>query len=100
MIWGLNTPVQEGWHRNQAHTGKLQKIGRLNRDVREYNAASIEVMKQLDVPVNDLFTPLWEAGLENVIMPDGVHLNRRGSELLGRKVADAVVKHSSPVVPP
>lgn len=92
VIWGLNTPVQEEWHLFHPHTKKLRSVGRRNLDVRRYNEASIKVMDRLGVSVNDLFTPLWEAGVETVLLPDGVHLNHVGSEIVGKKVAGAVLE--------
>lgn len=94
IVWGLNTPVQEEWHLFHPNSKKLRKVGRRNADVRKYNDASVQVMQRLGIPVNDLFSPLWEAGVEKVLLPDGVHLNHRGSQIIGQKVADAILEHA------
>ncbi len=95
VIWGTNTPVQEEWHRwvPARKKPRLRQIVRSNADIRDYNAASVEVMEELDVPVTDMFAPLWDAGVENVILPDGVHLNHLGSTILGTLVAERVKEY-------
>jgi lysophospholipase L1-like esterase len=87
IIWGTNTPVDEEWHRCRPGKQKLRPKVRSNEDIRAYNEASISVMKKLDVPVTDMFTPLWDVGIRNVVLPDGVHLNHRGAAILGAVVA-------------
>jgi len=95
LLWGTNTPVQEEWHRwvPGRKKPKARRIVRNNADIRAYNAASVEIMEELDVPVTDMFTPLWDAGIENVVLPDGVHLNYLGSTILGTLVADQIKVH-------
>ncbi|MEZ5773935.1 MAG: GDSL-type esterase/lipase family protein [Hyphomicrobiaceae bacterium] len=90
VMFALNTPVEEAWHRVRPGTDKPRRIWRQNDTIRAYNQAIVEVMAELGVPVTDLFTPLWEAGVENVVLQDGVHLNHAGSALAGRIVAEAV----------
>jgi lysophospholipase L1-like esterase len=94
VIWGLNTPVQEEWHRVVPGSGRMRKMGRMNATIRHYNEIAIDVMNQMAVPVTDMFSPLWEEGVENVLLPDGVHLNHLGSAILGEVVAEAVREHS------
>ena len=95
VIWGLNTPVHEEWHKYVPGTGKKRKIGRKNDTIRLYNDVARDVMRDLDVPVTDMFTPLWQEGVDKVLLPDGVHLNHRGSQILGELVASAVLKYRS-----
>lgn len=90
VVWGTNTPVQEEWHRLYPRGKGTRTIGRTNADVRLYNEASIEVMKKHDVPIVDMFAPLWEEYVENVLLCDGVHLNRKGSLILAEVVSQAI----------
>ncbi len=85
-IWALNTPVHDQWHTTD------RKLHRLNKDVILYNQTATEVMAELDIPINDLFQPILEAGLEACLMRDGVHLTHTGSALLGRIVADRILE--------
>jgi lysophospholipase L1-like esterase len=85
ILWALNTPVVEAWH-----NVKGRRFGRRNADIRAYNAAAAQAAREADVEVTDLFTPLWDAGVERTLLADGVHLNPRGAEMLGRSVAAAV----------
>lgn len=96
VIWGLNTPVHEERHNNlEAEKGSVRRhmLGRRNADIRAYNAAAEAVARSMSVPVTDLFSPIWEAGLEQTLLEDGVHLNPRGAEMLGGVVADAIDHH-------
>jgi lysophospholipase L1-like esterase len=88
VIWGLNTPVHEAWHNVRG-----RRLGRRNADIRAYNAAAVAVARDAGIEVTDLFTPLWEAGVERVLLADGVHLNPGGARLLGDAVAAAVERH-------
>ncbi len=93
IIWATNTPVDDEWHaRRSTGTGSRTLI-RKDADVERYNAASIEVATRMGIEVNDLYTPLKEAGVRKVVLPDGVHLNHFGSELAGSLVAKAVKRH-------
>ena len=95
VIWtrvGLSTPVQEEWHRWIPGKGKTRSVVRFNADVRAYNEASEAVAGEFGIEVVDLFTPLWEAGVEKVLLPDGVHLNHIGGAFTGRLVAHAVLR--------
>jgi len=85
-IWALNTPIHDQWHT----TGR--NLLRLNKNVTVYNQIATEVMAELNIPVNDLFQPIIEAGLETCLMRDGVHLTHTGSALLGRIVADRILE--------
>lgn len=86
VIWALNTPVDDEWHR----LGDRSLL-RNNADVVEYNQASAAVAREFGLPVNDLYTPLVEAGVRKVLLPDGVHLSHLGSTIAGRATAEAVL---------
>ena len=84
IVWALSTPVHDEWHTTD------RKLHRLNKDVVLYNQIATDIMAELDIPINDLFQPILDAGLETCLMRDGVHLTHTGSALLGRIVADRV----------
>jgi hypothetical protein len=86
VIWGRCTPIQEQWHMENPN------LGRRLSDVRLYNDIADSVMRSLDVPINDLFQPMLDAGLERCVVRDGVHLSQEGSALLGRLVAEWVLQ--------
>ena len=85
LIWALNPPVDD-----ELHLGAGRQLGRRDADVRTYNEVSIEVANEFGLPINNLYRPLIEGELRTVLLPDGVHLNERGSELCGRLVAEMV----------
>ena len=86
IVWALNTPVHDQWHTTS------RQLHRLNKDVILYNQTATEVMAELHIPINDLFQPILEAGLETCLLRDGVHLTHTGSALLGRIVADRILE--------
>ncbi len=87
VIWALNTPVDDEWHSRGDRF-----VIRINSDVIAYNEASKDVAVGFNIPVNDLYTPLMEAGVRTVLLPDGVHLSHKGSVIAGKLVADAVLR--------
>lgn len=68
------------------------RLTRTLAQVRTYNDASIAVAQVRGAAVHDLYTPLSEAGVRNVLRPDGVHLNSTGAALAGKRVAEAIEK--------
>jgi len=79
LIWGATTPVPEG------------SQGRIPGDEVTYNALAAEVMKELDIPVNDLHAcvlsdlPKWQREAN-------VHFTPEGSAHLGGHVADHILQ--------
>ncbi len=69
----------------------------LGESVERYNEIALKVMRDLDVPVNDLHSALAQpntpATQETMIGGDGVHLTPKGRELAGSKVASVISKH-------
>lgn len=69
----------------------------LNASIEQYNAIARKVMRELDVPVNDLNQVLAQPEpplkTAELIVADGVHLTERGRQMLGRQVATFVRKH-------
>ena len=69
------------------------KIGqRRNKDIQEYNAIAMEVMKDNNIDVDDL----WSVSKEIPIMghSDDVHFDTEiGKKLLGEKVVSSIIKY-------
>jgi lysophospholipase L1-like esterase len=85
-IWATMTPVNE--RRHHATKG----FDRLSEDVLVYNRAAVEVCQELEVPVDNLFEVVMDAGADRLLGPDGVHFTEEGCRVLARAVADAICK--------
>lgn len=83
VIFALSTPQREGMNPNPA-------FQRTNEDIRKYNAIAKDVMKDLKVEINDLFSVAWKFPAS--FYTDWVHYTEEGYRLL----ADAVVKACNP----
>lgn len=79
LLWGATTPVPEGSALREA------------ADEPVYRETALAVMKKHDVAVNDLHKTV-EPGLQELQLPQNVHFNERGYEVLGRAVADRIEK--------
>ena len=64
---------------------------RSNEEIALYNKAAVEVMKELDVPVNDLAA--FTADFPIDCYADEVHFTEAGSRLLAGMVADKIRKY-------
>ena len=87
VIWATTTAVNEKWHH------ETKPFDRFEADVDAYNQAAIAVAEELDVPVDDLYSVVVEAGRDRILRPDGVHFNDEGSAILGKAVAAAIRPH-------
>jgi len=79
IIFATTTPIPAG------------AKGRMPGDAAEFNSVAVTVMKDHDIPVNDLnsfISPLL-AGVQN---PRNVHFNEIGQALLAWRVADAIMR--------
>ena len=63
---------------------------RLEADIVAYNAIARKVADDLDIPINDLFGVITDAGWDSYLTPDGVHFTPEGCALLGKAVAEFV----------
>jgi len=80
LIWATTTPVRE--------QSNLQQFGERTERVKARNGIAAEIMKEHDIPTNDLFGlvqqhPDWHSG-------DGVHFNGKGKEAQAKQVAESV----------
>ena len=69
----------------------------LGESVTQYNEIAVEVMRDLDVPINDLHTTLSKPQApqttDTLIGNDGVHLTPEGRGLLAEQVTAFVTRH-------
>jgi len=82
LIWATTTPVRD--------RDDLSQISDRTERVRARNQIAAEIMKERDIPTNDLYGlveqhPDWHSG-------DGVHFNGKGKEAQGAAVAESVLK--------
>lgn len=90
VIWASSTPVHDGWHNVDVRTGRTRGVLRTNADVLRYNQAAADVMNEMDVPINDLYSIVTDHGLERCLIADGVHLSAHGARIVGEHVAQVV----------
>jgi len=86
LVWARTTPVIFERHR------AVKGFDRDDRDVQRYNAVADRVMAEAGVPVNDLYRVIREAGVEQCLQPDGVHMTDRGNAALASAVVAALDK--------
>jgi len=84
LIWATTTPVNQVWH----HARKA--FDRSEADVLAYNDVAQQVVTAYDLPINDLYRVIMDAGRDARLTPDGVHFSPAGYALLGHAVADAI----------
>lgn len=77
LIWCSTTPVPEG------------AAGRVPDDSIKYNAIAAKVMKEENVPINDLHAFAAER-LKDIQQPANVHFSAAGSKVLASQVAKVI----------
>jgi lysophospholipase L1-like esterase len=82
VIWATITPVVDAWH--EATKG----FRRHEADVVRYNAAALRTAQGLSV--NDLHRAVTDAGVEQCVCEDGVHMTPHGNARLAEAVAGAI----------
>jgi lysophospholipase L1-like esterase len=80
LIWASTTPIPD----NPA-------TGQTALSIAERNAAAAALMQRLGVPINDLFAQI-SPHLDAVQPPLDVHFKTEGYEMLGKQVADAIMR--------
>ena len=71
------------------NTGVSGSINYKNSWVKEYNAGAFDVMKELEVPVNDMYSLCKEDAL-CYKCPDLLHLTEQGSKLCAEQTANII----------
>jgi lysophospholipase L1-like esterase len=91
VLFALTTPIHD---ERAAKTRAERDYELLNASTEQYNEIARRVMKELDVPVDDLRKPLGDPDEQaRYLVDDGVHLNKQGVEKLGTTVAQFVKQH-------
>lgn len=89
LIWASSTPI--------TCNGDPTVLAEDNSVVTARNQRAAEVMTAEGVPVNDLYSVVL--GKPELRVPDGFHYNAAGYELLGKAVAEAVLKALGQTLP-
>ena len=84
VIFALTTPVSP-------ECGVMANP-RSNEEICQYNAAALEVMKKLGVPVNDLYA-LAEKEIPSSLYKDYCHFKEEGYRILGRQVTKVIAEN-------
>jgi len=77
VVFALSTPVIEA--------KQAKEFYRYNREIEEYNRVACEVMKELNVPVNDLYT--LASGFDDSYYADATHFSEKGCRALADQIA-------------
>lgn len=80
LVFATTTPVPE------------EEAGRKVGDDLTYNKAAVEVMQKHGVAINDLHSVMAGKMEQYAVKPGDVHYKAEGSEILARKVADAILE--------
>jgi len=92
VLFATTTPIVND---RSAAARKERDYALTNEAVEQYNKIALKVMKELDVPVNDLNASLREGGrdLGELIVKDGVHMTPEAQQMLGLQVAGFIRTH-------
>lgn len=83
LVWATTTPVIYERHLTKG-------FDRREEDVLAYNRLALEVIREHGIQVNDLHAVALNAGVENVLCPDGVHFIEAGTRLLAEAVTGTI----------
>ena len=86
LIFALTTPIIDD---RAAKTREKAEYELLDASIQKYNDIARKVMKELDVPVNDLRAVVFP-DRDKLMNADGTHFTGEGSNKLAAAVADAV----------
>lgn len=86
LAWATTTPVID--HRHNAVKG----FDRYLRDVQAYNQMATAIMKEAEIPVDDLYNAIWSDDVEECLGGDGVHMTQHGNNILIDAVCSFVLK--------
>ena len=92
VVFATTVPILEAGAAGD-NTGVEGTINYSNEWVKEYNAAAVETMKALDVPVNDLYALCMEDD-RRYKCEDLLHLSAEGSRRCAEQVAEYVREYA------
>lgn len=84
VVWATTTPVIDAWHAAQ------KSFDRREADVERYNRVATSVSQRMNITINDLWSVIENSGKAKCLLPDGVHMNPRGNDLLAEAVVVSV----------
>lgn len=84
VAWATITPVNESNH----HATK--GFDRFEADLDAYNEVALRVVRESNIPVDDLYSLVMQNGRDDLLCFDGVHYEEAGSRLLGQAVVKFV----------
>ena len=88
LLWATITPIDEEKHKT------TNPVHLVREDLHiEYNKISLKVMKEENIPVNDIESVIRNEGIDKCMIEDGVHMNEYGYNLLANVVADFLRKY-------
>jgi lysophospholipase L1-like esterase len=88
LIFATTTPIHD-----ERHSKRKANFDRLEADVQKYNAVAEKVMKEVQVPVNDLHAVVIKGVMEKLLSGDGTHYTKPGYETLADVVVAAIKPH-------
>ncbi len=88
LIWATTTPVPD----NEA--------GRFKGDAVKYNQVAARVMRENDIPINDLYARAFPQLAEYQLPNGDVHFTREGYRFLAQQVAEQITKALQPPYTP
>lgn len=92
VVFATTVPILEAGAAGD-NTGVQGTINYSNEWVKEYNAAAVALMEQLEVPVNDLYALCMEDD-RRYKCEDLLHLSEEGSRRCAKQVAEFVRKYA------
>ena len=84
VIFALTTPVDET---KQPSSKTYARLVRRNRDVEEINTVAVAAVRDAGMKLNDLYSTTVRNGVGDMLIDDGIHLNKRAAGILGEQVA-------------
>ena len=84
MIWATSTPL----YKPDPDKPMVEWQIREETNLKEYNDAALEIVKEAGIPVNDLHEVIMQNDFSRCLLPDGCHMTDFGNEVL----SDAVVR--------
>ena len=91
IIFATSTPILKAGTAPDL-TGTAGSLNFKNEWVTEYNAAAKKLMKELDIPVNDLYELLYDESKNHYKCEDRLHLSEEGSRRCAKRIAELIRK--------
>ena len=90
MIWATSTPAYRPELEKPKHQWEILE----DAEVKEYNAAALEIVHHEGLAVNDLHDVIMQNDFAKCLRDDGVHMTEFGNEVLSDAVVKAICEHA------